>query len=169
MLAEPAVELPVVPAVHIAVPVEIEVPQIADFTGACLERGSEKVAVELIHVPVAVTVAEQPEEAVLPVAAGRAVPIAVELPAPTVVDAIREDRQGVGAGRQGAADELRAGKGEHRHSLNSDRRDVDLEVDQAAILSAQLDGRGVEECHATESDGKAVDHGAMGGAVVDHD
>ena len=34
MLAETAVELPVVEAVHIAVPVEVEVPEVTGFAGA---------------------------------------------------------------------------------------------------------------------------------------
>ncbi len=53
-LAEPAVELPVVPAVHVAVPVEVEVPQVAGVGGARPERGPEEVAVLSVHVTVAV-------------------------------------------------------------------------------------------------------------------
>src|SRR5690349_2909290 len=66
--AEPAVELPVVPAVHAAVPVEVEVPQVPGLGGGRPERGPEPVAVKSVHVPVAVRVAEQPDEALHPVA-----------------------------------------------------------------------------------------------------
>src|SRR5205085_2849290 len=51
-VAEPAVELPVVPAVHVAVPVEVEVPQVPGLAGGGVERGSEPVAVRRVHVTV---------------------------------------------------------------------------------------------------------------------
>src|SRR5262249_27225060 len=92
-LAEATVELPVVLAVHIAVAVEVEVPQVTGLTGALLERRPEQVAVQPVHVAVAVAVAEQSEEAVHPVAARGAVAVAVQLPPPAVVDVVREDRQ----------------------------------------------------------------------------
>ena len=66
--AEAAVELPVVSAVHVAVAIEVEVPQVAGVGGARPERGPEEVAIQTIDVPVAVAVAEEPEEAVHPVA-----------------------------------------------------------------------------------------------------
>src|SRR5262249_58666180 len=115
--AEAAVELAVVPAVHVAVAVEVEVPQVAGLAGALPERGAEEVTVRPVHVAVAVGVAEQPVEAVRPVAPGRAVPVAIQLPPKAVVHPVRPDRQGVTAVRQGAADELRSGEGEHRHRL----------------------------------------------------
>jgi len=52
--AEPAVELAVVPAFHVAVSVEVEVRQIIRVTGNRLERGPEEVAIQPVHVPVAV-------------------------------------------------------------------------------------------------------------------
>src|SRR5439155_2407346 len=116
-LAEAAVELPVVPAVHVAVAVEVEVPQVGGIADALPECGPEEVAVQPIHGAVAVAVAEQPEEAVNPVASRQAVAVPVQRPPPLVVDAVCPDRQGVTAVRQGAADELRAGEGEHRHRL----------------------------------------------------
>src|SRR5262249_13340185 len=167
--AEPAVELPVVPAVYVAVPVEVEVPQVARVGGARPERGPEAVAVPLIHVPVAVRVAEQPEEAVHPVAARGAVAVPVQFPSPAVVDVVREDRQGVVAVRQQAADELCPGEGEHGDRLAADQGDADLRVHQGAVLPAQLDRPGVEDRGTPKGDGDAVDLGALGRAVVDYD
>src|SRR5947209_17089071 len=100
MLAEAAVELPVVPAVHVAVPVEVEVPQVTGLAGARPERGPEEVAIQWIHVAVAVAVAEQPEEAVHAVAPRRAVAVSVQLSPPAVVDPVRANRQRVLAIRQ---------------------------------------------------------------------
>src|SRR4029077_4728710 len=74
-LAKPAVELPVVQAVHVVVPVEVEVPKVTGVTRVCLERGAKEVAILPIYVMVAVGVAEQPEERVDAIAAGR--PVAV--------------------------------------------------------------------------------------------
>src|SRR5689334_21266111 len=96
-LAEAAVELAVVPAVHVAVPVEVEVPQVAGVAGAPLEGGQEAVAVRPVHVAFAGGVAEQPGEAVHPVAARRAVAVAVQLAPPAVVDPVRPDGEGVAA------------------------------------------------------------------------
>ena len=58
-MAEPAVELAVVPAVHGAVAVVVEVPQVARPAGPRPERRPEQVAVARVHDAVAVGVAEQ--------------------------------------------------------------------------------------------------------------
>src|SRR5215203_6305520 len=79
ILSEPAVELPVVRAVHVAVPVEVEVPQVAGVGGRRLEGGPERLAVLLVHVPVAVRVAEEAGEAGNVVAPRGAVPVPVQL------------------------------------------------------------------------------------------
>src|SRR5260370_39075738 len=79
-LAEAAVELAVVPAVHVAVPVEVEVPEATGLAGAFLERGAEEVAIGLIHAPVAVAVADHPLEAARAHAPGRTVPGPVPVP-----------------------------------------------------------------------------------------
>jgi hypothetical protein len=118
---------------------------------------------------VAVGVAEQPEEAVHPVAAGVAVAVSVQLAAPAVVDAVRPDRQGVAAVRQRPANELRPGEGEHGHRLAADQRDAQLSVHQAAVLPAQLDRPGVEDRGTVEGDGDAVDHRALGRPVIQDD
>src|SRR5262245_46181699 len=135
-LAEAAVELPVVPAVHVAVAVEIEVPQVAGLAGVLHERGAEEVAILAVHVAVAVGIAEQPEEAVHLVASRRAVAVPVQLPAPAVVDPVGADRQGVTTVRQRAPDELGPGEGEDGHGLAADHRDGDLRIHQAAVLPA---------------------------------
>src|SRR5205823_6247119 len=49
--AEAAVELSVVPAVHGAVAIEVEILQVAGVSGARPERGPEEVAIPPIHVP----------------------------------------------------------------------------------------------------------------------
>src|SRR5438132_11840326 len=107
MLAEAAAQLPVVPAVHVAVPVEVEVPQFAHIAGLGPERGPKLLAVRSVHGAIAVRVAEQPGEAVHPVAPRRTVAVPVQLSAEAVVDTVRPDRQGVTAVRQRATDELR--------------------------------------------------------------
>src|SRR5207247_5611021 len=99
-LAEPTVELSVVQTIHVAVSVEVEVPEIMGVTGTCLERGPEEVTVQLVHVATAVMVAEQPEEAVHTVASRRAVAVTVQFPSPPVVDPVPANRQGVTAVRQ---------------------------------------------------------------------
>src|SRR4051812_39738098 len=58
MLAEAAAELAVIAPVHIAVTVEVEVPQVAGVAGARPGRGPEEVAVLSVHVAVAVCVPE---------------------------------------------------------------------------------------------------------------
>ena len=55
ILAEPAIELPVVPAVHVAVPVEVEIPEVAGVPGGRPECGSEEGAIRLIHVVIAIS------------------------------------------------------------------------------------------------------------------
>src|SRR2546427_13109949 len=85
ILAEPAIELPVVQAVHVAVPVEVEVPEVADVGGALPECGSEEVAIQPIHVAVAIAVAEEPEKAVHPVATRRTIAVSVDHSPPAVV------------------------------------------------------------------------------------
>src|SRR5262245_52916447 len=69
-LAEAAVELAVVQTVHVAVTVEVEVPQEGGVGGVRPEREPEKVAVHPIHIAIAVAVAEKPVEDVNTVAAG---------------------------------------------------------------------------------------------------
>lgn len=59
ILAEPAIELPVVQAVHVAIPVEVEVPQVTGLTRLRLEHGPEPVAVLLVHIAVAVAILRQ--------------------------------------------------------------------------------------------------------------
>ena len=81
ILAEPEIKLSVVQPVHVAVAVEIQVPQVAGVGGGRPERGLEAVAVLSVHVPVAVRVAEQPEERVDAVAPRDAVAVPVQLPA----------------------------------------------------------------------------------------
>ena len=46
MLAEAAIELPVVLAVHVAVAVEVEVPKVTGLAGVLPEGGAEEVAVQ---------------------------------------------------------------------------------------------------------------------------
>src|SRR5437016_2032159 len=58
ILAEPTVELPVVPTIDVAIAVEIEISQVAGLASVRLERGSEEVAILPIHIVVAVCVAE---------------------------------------------------------------------------------------------------------------
>ena len=58
-MAEAAVELAVVPAVHGAVAVVVEVPQVTRLAGPCPERRPEQGAVAPVHDAVAVGVAEQ--------------------------------------------------------------------------------------------------------------
>src|SRR5262245_26508785 len=106
MPAEPAVELPVVPAVYVAVPVEVEVPQVARVGGARPERGPEAVAVPLIHVPVAIRVAEQPEVAVHAVSSRNTIAISVQFPSHAIVDPVAPDRHAITAVRQRAADDV---------------------------------------------------------------
>src|SRR5262245_22739087 len=76
ILAEAAIELPVVAAVHVAVAVEIAEPQVVGVTDVVLERGAEDVAVCPIHVAVAVAVAEQADNRRRAVAAGDAIAVA---------------------------------------------------------------------------------------------
>src|SRR5207244_3325540 len=95
ILAEAAIELPVVQAVHVAVAVEIEVPEVSGLAGVLPERGAEEVAVLPVDVAVDVAVAEQPEEGVHAVAPRRAVAVPVQFSPPAVVDPVRADRQGV--------------------------------------------------------------------------
>src|SRR4029077_6852424 len=130
-LAEAAVEFAVVPAVHVAVPVEIEVPKISGVTDIRLERGPEEVTVQLVPIAVAVTVAEQPVETVHPVAAGRAIAVAVQLPPQSVVDPIRLERQGVAAVRQRPTDDVRSGEREHGDSPAADHGRGHQHVDRA--------------------------------------
>src|SRR6266545_4135163 len=110
-VAEPAVELPVVEAVHVAVPVEVEVPQVTGVGGTRPEGGPEGLAVLPVHVAVAVRVAEQPGDGLNAVATGHAVAVPVQFSPPAVVYVVREDRQGVAAVRQRPAHELWPGEG----------------------------------------------------------
>src|SRR5262249_20135569 len=116
-----------------------------------------------------ITVAEQAEEGVHEVATGYAVSVPVQLPPPAVVDAVRQDGQGVVAVCQRPADELGPGEREHGYGLAADQGDADLRVHQGSVPPAQLDRPWVEDRGAVEGDGDAVHHGALGGAVVDHD
>ncbi len=84
------------------------------------------------------------------------------------MDSVRADRQGVTAVGQRPAEELRPGEGEHGHRLAAEQRDADLRIHQAAVLPAQLDGAGVEGRGTAEGNGEAVDHRALGGAVVEN-
>src|SRR5262245_61606674 len=90
-LAEPAIELPVVQAVHVAIPVEVEVPQVTGLTGLRVECGPEPIAVQPVQITVPVRVTEQSRDDVQPVTPRRAVPVAVQVPSPAVVDEIRPD------------------------------------------------------------------------------
>src|SRR5262245_46018496 len=51
-LAEAAVELPPVVAVHVAITIEVEVPQVTSLAFLRPERGPEEVAVHSVHVVV---------------------------------------------------------------------------------------------------------------------
>src|SRR5262249_11089180 len=82
-LAEAAVELPLVQAVHVAVAVVIEVPQVAGVTSFRTERGPEQLAGLPVHVPLALRVAEQPDEALPPPAPRRPRPRPGPAPAPS--------------------------------------------------------------------------------------
>ena len=44
-----------------------------------------------------------------------------------------------------------------------------MKTHQTAVVSAQLDGPGIEDRGTAEGDGDAVDHRALGGAVVEDD
>src|SRR5262249_58646914 len=96
ILAEPAVELPVVPAVHVAVPVEVEVPQVVSVGGRRPIGRAEAVAVLSVHIAIPVRVAEQPAEAVHPIAARGAVAVTVQLPPPAAVYSGHAGREGRG-------------------------------------------------------------------------
>src|SRR5262245_37085266 len=50
MRAESAVELPVVGAVHVAVAIEIEIPEVICVTRLRFERGPEQITVHSVHV-----------------------------------------------------------------------------------------------------------------------
>src|SRR6266568_9304172 len=84
-LAELTVEFAVVQAVHSTVSVEVEVPEIMGVTGNRFEGGPEEITVQLVHIAVAVTVAEEPEEALHGVPSRNAVAVPVQLPPPAVV------------------------------------------------------------------------------------
>src|SRR5260370_30252892 len=127
-LAELTVEFAVVQAVHIAVPVEVEVRQIIGVTGIRLERGPEEVTVQLLHVAIASRVAEQPEERFQTIATGSAVSVSVQLPTPAVVNAVGPDRQDVAAIRKRASNNLRPCEGEQGHRLAAEQRDADLRI-----------------------------------------
>src|SRR5262249_55260460 len=114
ILAEAAVEMPVVQTVHIAVAVEVEIPEGADVGGTLFERGAGEGAGQPVYIAVAVAVAAQPDET------GRAVAVAVQLSPPAVVDAVRKDRQGVTAVRQRTSDELGPDEREHHSRLAVD-------------------------------------------------
>src|SRR5260370_23399316 len=96
---EAAIELPVIPAVHFAVPVEVEVPEVTGRTGLRLERGPKQLAVLLVHDSVAIAVAEQPEEAVHPVASRHAITRPLQFPPPPVVHHAPKYGRGLVAGR----------------------------------------------------------------------
>src|SRR5262249_18049574 len=89
-LAESAIELPVVRAVHVAVAVEVEIPQVTCIANARFERGPEQITVHSVHVVVPIAIAEQAEEGVHAVTTGRAVAVPVQLPPPAVVDVVRD-------------------------------------------------------------------------------
>src|SRR5262249_32154106 len=132
MQAESTVEPPVVRAVHVAVAVQVEIPQVTGVTIARLERGPELITVHSVHVVVPIAVAELAEEGVHAVTTGSAVAVPVQLSPSAVVDVVREDRQGVAAVRQRPADELCPGEGEHGHRLAADQGDAELRVHPGA-------------------------------------
>src|SRR5262245_273594 len=171
MLAEAAVELPVVPAVHVAVPVEVEIPEVTDLAGALLEHGPEAVAIQPIHIAVAVTVAEQPEEGVNAVAALEAVAVGIDLApqAETVADLAAVNGERVTAIGQRGAVEANAREGDDRHRPALDHRGFHNQADRYSILVAQLEGPLFEGHPVAEGDRDARDAGALRVAVVDHD
>src|SRR5262249_24823717 len=135
VLPEPAAELAVVVAVHVTVPVEVEVPQVPGLRGGRPERGPEPVAVLPVHVPVAVRVAEQTEEGLRAVAAPIAAPVAVEFPAALVADTVAPNGERVAAVRQRAADDVRPGEGQDGDGAAIDHRGGNVQPDRAAILA----------------------------------
>src|SRR5262249_42013053 len=94
-MAEAAVELLLVPAVHDAVAVVVEVPQVTRFAGPRPERRPEQVTVARVHDPVAVGVAEQAEQGIDAVTAGHARAGAVQGLPEAVVDEAAVDGQRV--------------------------------------------------------------------------
>src|SRR5207247_8002193 len=144
-----------------------EVPQVTGLAGPLRERGQEEVAIQWIHVPVAVAVAEQPEEAVYAVASRQTITISVQLASHAIMDPVRSDRQAITAVRQRAADDVRSGKGEDRDRPAIHDGCGDIQTDQCAVLPAQLKRAGVDGHDTVEGDSNAVDHRALGGTVVD--
>src|SRR5688500_11079641 len=142
-LAEPAVELAVVPAVHVAVPVEVEVPQVAGVGGDRPERGPEEVAVLPVHVAVPVRVAEQPGEAVHPVASAVAVTIPVEFPALPVADVVAPNGQRVVAVRQRAAHDTGPREGQDGDGATIRHRGRDTQAELGAVVAPQHERAGV--------------------------
>src|SRR5438876_3264013 len=152
MLAEAAVELPVVPAVHLAVPVEVEIPQVTGLAGTLLERGPEEVAIQPIHVPVAVAVAEQPEEAVHAVTSRQTITISVQFASHAIMDPVCADRQAITAVRQRAADDVRSRKSEDRDRPAIHDGCGDIQTDQCAVLPSQLERAAVDGHDAVKRD-----------------
>ena len=76
--AEPAQQLEKVSKVHAAIAVVIEVSEEAWIAGGLAKGAAKAEQVLQVYVPVAVSIAEQPEESVDVVSAGRARPCAVE-------------------------------------------------------------------------------------------
>src|SRR5262245_5562612 len=114
-LSEPAVELPVVVAIHVAVAVEVEIPQVPGLARVLRERRPEEVTIKAIDVPVAIAVAKQPADLVHAIAARATVVVAVQFPPPAVMGTIRPDRQGVTTFGKRAANEFGPGDGESGH------------------------------------------------------
>src|SRR5262249_5071690 len=126
--AEPAAELSLVSAVHVAVPVEVEVPQVTGVAGGRLEGRTEEGSIQPVHVPVAVAIAKEAEESVGVVAARRAVAAAVELSPEAVADPVAVEEEGIVAVRQRAGKDAGAGESEDRHGLAARHGRGDIEA-----------------------------------------
>ena len=105
---------------HPVVAIKVHVVHIARIAPPAAKRAEEVSQVEEIYVAVAVAIAIQPEERVGTVAARRAIAVAVERSAETVVDLITANRQRIVAVRQRAANDARAGR---------DGKDLGADVD----------------------------------------
>jgi len=119
-LSEAAVELTVVAAIHVTVPVEVEVPQIFVVAGVRFEHGAEQITVHLVHVAIAVAISEQPTEAVQSIAPRHTVAVAIHLPPQSVVCPIRPERERVTAIRQRAGDDVGPDEREQGDGLATD-------------------------------------------------
>src|SRR5438034_8534078 len=84
------------------------------------------------------SVAEQPEEAVHPVASRQIITISVQFASHAIMDPACSDRQAITAVRQRAADDVRSRKGEDRDRPAIHDGCGDIQTDQCAVLPSQL-------------------------------